>query len=335
MLRKRLDDRHLPTKVMHIKATGDSVFYTCLLSYLQSHQLQPLKIEHLRSSVYLVQCKEHSFIMKGFASIVALNKQKELTQLLKKNGFTDSYSFLEHLPVFEHAGQVFGAIEYVSPSSDRFHFRNEKNRIEGLRLLRTFHKSTGSNLTNKLSYFNQIVKWEERLGLFCYNEPFLRELVAEPILTSWINWAKWALAGMKQHENELTAEKSVIIHGDCAHHNFLRKQDGELALIDFDLIAYGAPLIDYLQYCSRIWPYLGDPAKELWSYPEIAVYKENKAFLYALTYPTDILREWNRLCKHRVSNHSTQMHSIWKMTVERFAERMKFNEEIAGMIELL
>lgn len=335
MHHKRLDDRHLLTKVMDIKAKGDSVFYTSLLSHLQNHMIHPSKIEHLRSSVYLIHCNNRFFIIKGFDSIQTLNNQKELTQQLKKNGFIHTYSFLDDLATFEYDGQVFGAIEYIQPSSDRFHFGSEKNRMEGLNVLHTFHTSTGTILTNKLANFNQILKWEERLGIFCKNRPIIREFVAKPILLSWINWAKWALAGMKQHETELMAEKNVIIHGDCAHHNFLRTQDGELALLDFDLIAYAPPSIDYLQYCSRILPFLVDPAKELWSYPELEPYKKNKAFLYALTYPTDVFREWNRMCKNHVSYHSAQLHRVWKMSIEQFTKRMKFNEEIAGLIESL
>lgn len=110
----------------------------------------------------------------------------------------------------------------------------------------------------------------------------------------------------------------------------MRKADGTLTLIDFDLMASAPRCIDYLQYANRISNHLEDAATMLWQIPQLKKYQSDPAFLYALTYPTDIFREWNRQNKS-----SSQLHSVWKMTVEDFSERMEMNEKLKEKISSL
>jgi thiamine kinase-like enzyme len=323
-------------KAMNFNKTGDSVFYTRLLSYLHSYSLTPKKVEHLRGHVYRVDCKNHpTLIVKGFDSQKKYDAQIKLTSLLRKKGFTKTYILYDQFKPFTYKKRVYGIIEYISSSRIPFHFLTKKNRQEGLQLLNEFHSVSEKILPafkGKVPLFNQIWKWNERLAEFKTNLPVIGQFVDEDILINLIKWGEWALAGMKKNEDELYIEKSVIIHGDCANHNFLRKEDGSLTLIDFDLIAIAPPMIDYLQYANRIFSYLEYPSDSILNDSYIGKYRDNQFFLYALTFPSDIFREWNRLVKEdRLSD--TALHAVWKMTVEKFQKRIDFNREMARILD--
>lgn len=288
---------------------------------------RPESIKQLRGDVYLITFKhEQPLILKGFSSYGKWNRQQQFTSLLKQNGFSQTYDMYREPKPFQLDGIWYSFIEYLPSSSDSFSFSNKKNRIEGAQLLEAFHDSA-DKIFLSLPIYNQIRKWQDRLALFRQNAQMISKHIPKSIVNEWMAWGEWSLEGIAAHENYLSREKNTILHGDCAHHNFLRKQDGHLALIDFDLIAVGPRLYDYLQYANRILPHLDDPVKEIWDYSQINAYNENPAFLYALAYPSDIFREWNLLFK-------TGLHldHVWKISVEDFEKRMDFNKMLARLV---
>ncbi|MFE4350542.1 phosphotransferase [Peribacillus butanolivorans] len=304
-----------------------SVFYTRLLSYLNR---RPKNIHHLQSSVYLITFeKDPPLILKGFDSFEKWDRQRELTSLLKQKGFTQTYYIHQNLMPFQFEEKWYGSIDYLPPSKKKFRYSNQKDRLEGIQLLESFH-DVSEHLYIKAPVFDQSKKWKERLSLFKKNFSYIRQYVSGEIIKEWIGWGEWALDGFEKNQSLWNKEKKVIIHGDCAHHNFLRKADGTLTLIDFDLMASAPRCIDYLQYANRISNHLEDAATMLWQIPQLKKYQSDPAFLYALTYPTDIFREWNRQNKS-----SSQLHSVWKMTVEDFSERMEMNEKLKEKISSL
>ncbi|MFF2286092.1 phosphotransferase [Peribacillus butanolivorans] len=314
-------------KAMTTNYQQGSVFYTRLLSYLNR---RPRNIHHLQSSVYLITFeKDPPLILKGFDSFEKWDRQRELTSLLRQKGFTQTYYIHQNLMPFQFEGKWYGSIDYLPPSKKKFRYSNQKDRLEGIQLLESFH-DVSEHLYIKAPVFDQAKKWKERLSLFKKNFSYIRQYVSEEIIKEWIGWGEWALDGFEKNQSLWNKEKKVIIHGDCAHHNFLRKADGTLTLIDFDLMASAPRCIDYLQYANRISNHLEDPATMLWQIPQLKKYQSDPAFLYALTYPTDIFREWNRQNKS-----SSQLHSVWKMTVEDFSERMEMNEKLKEKISSL
>ena len=311
-------------KVMTTNYQGDSVFYTRLLSYLNR---EPKNIHHLQSNVYLITFKKHPpIILKGFDSFEKWDRQRELTSLLSQRGFDQTYQVHQKLMPFKFKGKWYGSMDYIPPSKKKFRFSNPKDRLQGIQLLETFHDVT-EKLPINAPVFNQLKKWKERLELFKKNISYTRQYVSEEIINDWVRWGEWSLEGFEKNQSKWSKEKMVIIHGDCAHHNFLRREDGTLALIDFDLMAKAPRCIDYLQYANRISHHLDDPATMIWEVPQLKKYQKDRTFLYALAFPTDIFREWNRNNKS-----SSQFHSVWKMTVEGFSKRMEMNEKLADMI---
>ncbi|WP_234396910.1 aminoglycoside phosphotransferase family protein [Bacillus massiliglaciei] len=314
-------------KAMTIDFHGDSVFHTRLLSCLQTSGLKLDHHQHIQSQVYLLFFKNHRpLILKGFDNEGKWLRQFHLTKGLRKHGFSETYQLLDKPGPFSFRGKYYGFIEYLEPGKEKFLFSNKKDREDGLKLLEKFHKST-ENLALAMPSFNQLRKWKARSFLFKKNLPLIRQYVPDHMLNEWLRWAKWSLEGMEANQQDWKKQPQSILHGDCAHHNFLRREDGSLALIDFDLAAHGAAMFDYLQYANRILSHLDEPAKELWDFSQFRPYQNNRAFLYALVYPSDIFREWNRQEKN-----PAQFRQVWLQTVDHFEKRMDTNRKIARLL---
>ncbi|MFJ8264588.1 phosphotransferase [Peribacillus asahii] len=303
-------------------------FKNRLFSKVKALKSRPERMKRLQGDVYLLTFKNHPpLILKGFTSREKWYRQQVFTSLLKQKGFDRTYSMYSEPEPFQLDGMWYSFIEFLPPSANKFNFANESNRKEGAQLLEAFHNSADQISLPSVPVYNQLNKWRDRLALFRQNVPYIREHIPESILKEWIAWAEWSLKGLETYQKEINQETNTIIHGDCAHHNFLRKEDGTLALIDFDLIAKAPRMIDYLQYANRILPHLDNPSKDIWKYQQIAAYKKNPAFLYALAYPSDIFREWNLLFKTRF-----RIDHVWKITVEDFEKRMELNKQLAQLV---
>lgn len=322
-------------KAVNFKTAGDSEFITCLLSHLQGSGFSLQKAAKIRNNIFYIETNGfRKFIAKGFSSEKKLLLQSRLINLLKNNGFDKTYSINVDLPPMQVGGLHYAFLEYLMPHPNPFIFLGKSERQEGLQLLGQFHVASSrisDDFHLDLSSFDQTGKWSERFRRFQHNLPMVRNYVSDHVLEQWQKWADWSLEGLTRNISWLTHEKMAIIHGDVANHNFLRKITGELCLIDFDLISIAPPVIDYLQYANRILPYVSKP-DEIWEYPELAPYKRNPAFLYALAFPADIFREWNRLAKEQKEARQPQLHAIWKMTVEQFINRMHFNRHLEQLI---
>ncbi|WP_180955156.1 phosphotransferase [Peribacillus deserti] len=322
---------------MSAKPKGDSAFRTRLLAYLKDHGFDVKKINKIRENVYKIQTQRRIYFFKGFSSFRKYETQKALTKLLRQYGFYKTYKFLFDIQPFEHKGYYYGFIEYLKPHKEEFRFNTRKNRAEGLRVLGELHRATGKIMNDQRFYYpipkyNQIAKWKQRLEEFESVSHIVAQYVPEQVINQAIMWGKWAIKGAKEHEIHLYQEPDVITHGDVAYHNFLRVQTGEVYLIDWDLISKAPPIIDYLQFANRILPSINYSYKELWSYPAFRNLKNNPAFLYGLGFPSDIFREWNRLVRENLLASQSHIHSVWKLTVEGFDNRIKFQEHLMERI---
>lgn len=174
---------------------GDSVFNTRLLSYLNR---KPKSVHHLQSSVYLITFeKGHPLILKGFDSFEKWDRQRELTTLLRQKGFDQTYYIHQNLMPFQFKGKWYGSMDYFPPSKKKFRFSHHKDRLEGIKLLESFH-DVSENLSVKAPIFDQAKKWRERLSLFKKNFTYVRQYVSEDIVKDWIRWGEWALEGFEK-----------------------------------------------------------------------------------------------------------------------------------------
>ncbi|WP_231507604.1 phosphotransferase [Bacillus sp. UNC41MFS5] len=318
---------------------GDDDYFDRLLSYFQSQFYERiLQMVPIRKSVIYLRTDKNTYVLKGYHTNNRLRLQEAFTATLKKEGFGKTYLFLtsqvrEQL-FFE--GTYFGCMEYIPPSKSVFSFHSHKNRQEGIELLEQFHQTTASfeaRYRTLLPKGHLIEKWSERLNVFTNNLPYLGYFINEPVITEMLAWADWSLEGMENNRSFFQTEPPLILHGDVAHHNFLRDTGGQLNLIDFDLISIGPASFDYLQYANRILPYLDWSFEKLSSLKQIKKYLHEAAFLYALAYPADIFREWNRMIREKSYMDHMKYKQVMDLTISQFYARKKFIDHLKKLVD--
>src|SRR5690606_29882704 len=107
-------------------------------------------------------------------------------------------------------------------------------------------------------------------------------------------WGVYALTKLAEEKRLETMEQTAIVervwmHGDVAHHNFLRTDNQRVVLIDFDLVAIGPKEYDELQLSQRIlccngWNF----DALLQTISTIQLLADQRWYLYGLIFPNDI-----------------------------------------------
>lgn len=318
---------------------GDDDYFDRLLSYFQSQFSERIiQMVPIRSSVIFLRTDKNNYVIKGYHTNSRLRLQEAFTATLKKEGFKKTYLFLT-TPVREQLffeGTYFGCMEYIPPNRNVFTFHTYKNRQEGIDLLEQFHQTTAtfeSRYRTLLPKGQLIEKWTERFNVFSNNLPYIRYFINESFLSEMLSWAKWSLEGMEKSRIFFQKEATVILHGDVAHHNFLRDTGGQLNLIDFDLISIGPASFDYLQYANRILPYIDWSFESLVSLKQMNKYLHEKAFLFALAYPADIFREWNRTIREKSYTDHTKYKQLMDLSIRQFYARKKFIDHLKELVD--
>ncbi|MGJ7920570.1 phosphotransferase [Neobacillus sp. LXY-4] len=323
---------------MRGRYTGDDLVNNRLLSILnKSVPFSIKKIKKIRGSVFLLETGFKTFILKGFSSLPRLQVQEAFTSSLKSEGFVNSYSFYRFTedPIYFNK-KYYGLIEYIEPHRERFSYLTAADRLEGLNLLHTFHLTT-KRISKKyeriLPQFNLYEKWVERKKLFTINSSIIKNYLPKEMMNELLEWGNDSLNGIKNETLRIEDEPPVILHGDVAHHNYLRSTSGRLFLIDFDLISIGPESIDLLQYANRILPFINWSFTQLSEYPLFDQYLQNRTFLFALMYPSDIFREWNRIIKEKSYILPNKLLPVLELTTEQFQLRKQFIKELKNVVK--
>jgi thiamine kinase-like enzyme len=316
----------------------DDSYFDRLFSYFQSQfKEEIIKFRPLRKNVIYVKTNTQTLIVKGYQTNQRLKLQEAFTATLRKEGFLNTYNFIVppvHAELF-FEGTYFGCIEYIPPSKTVFSYHSQSNRQEGLDLLEQFHQSTAgfeARYRTLIPRGDINGKWVGRFQQFSKNLPYLRHYMAEYNTQEILSWGQWSLSKLNNTLN-FDNEHQVILHGDVAHHNFLRNREGQLYLIDFDLINIGPPAYDFLQYANRILPYLDWSMDKLFSHKQLKKYKNDQTFLSALVYPADIYREWNRIIRGNLYRDQRKLNSVIDLSIGQFHNRKKFIEKVKDMLE--
>jgi hypothetical protein len=322
---------------MTFKQKGDDDYFIRLLSYLRSQFKENIvEMVPYRKSVIRIKTNKTSYMLKGFHTNKRLRLQEAFTATLRKEGFSKTYLFVHPQikePLF-FEGTYFGCMEYIPPNRIPFSFQSQKNRQEGLELLEQYHQVTSSFESRYRTLIPKgiiIEKWRDRGKTFSSNISTLKYFINDKVLADMINWAQWSLSGMEKNRSMFLNEPFCILHGDVAHHNFLRDTNGVLHLIDFDLISIGPASLDYLQYANRILPSLDWSFDRLAKFPQYEDLLNEKAFLYALAYPADIFREWNRLIREGSYRDHKKYNQVMELTNGQFYSRKKFIDRLQLM----
>jgi thiamine kinase-like enzyme len=327
------------TKAMNIRFhPGRDDYTNRLFSYLKS--VLPFSIKSMtkiRDHVFLLQTKETFFVLKAYPSQEKLVQQQEFTAALRAAGFAESYTFLNftnHHLVFENIH--YGCLEYIPPSQQAFHYHTQTERDEGLELLAKYHKTTKvlvPEFHDRIPRQNLWKKWGDRAEGFKLNTKIVNYFVPKRLTAEILDWSRIALEGMRENMEQFSGVEPVILHGDVAHHNFLRDETGSLFLIDFDLISLGPANYDLLQYANRILPFMNWSLNSLAEMKGFSGYLSNKAFLYGLMYPADIFREWNRVIRLKSYYNPARTSPIMDLTVKQFKARSSFIEQVKKLAQ--
>lgn len=317
---------------------GDDAYFDRLFSYFRSQfDEKIIRIVPIRKDVFFVKTVKKTYCLKGFRTYKRLKLQETFTSTLKKEGFSDTYLFIP-APVKDQLffeGTYFGCIEYILPKKMAFSYTLQKDRQEGLELIEKFHHVTSkfeARYRTLLPNAQLIEKWRDRFSTFLNNLPFLGYFINESFISEMVSWANWSLAGLEKNHAFFQKEPFVILHGDVAHHNFLRDSEGKLNLIDFDLISIGPYFLDHLQYVNRILPYIEWSFDRLASFKQIQGLLKEDAFLYALVFPADIFREWNRMIREKSHTNQVKFNQIMELTIGQFYSRKQFIDYIKGIV---
>lgn len=335
-----LECRATMMKAMNInfKKGGDDLFINRLFSYLNYEiGIKTESIQSLRGNVFLVQTAENYFLLKGFSDLRKLKTQQAFTSSLRRTGFDQSYCFLTfgESPLYLQ-NQFFGCLEYINPHPRHFHYSDQTDRQEGALLLETFHDKTAElarSYANLLPRTDLMSKWKGRKKEFTSHLAKVHYFINKEITREYLNIANLSLQGYTSQKKKFEDEAPVILHGDVAHHNFLRSEDEKLYLIDYDLISIGPRAFDMLQYANRILPFLEWRMDALAEVKYVKRWLSNKAFLYALLFPADIFREWNRLLRERDSVNPYRAAPIAEMTTGQFNQRQRFWKDVKSLLK--
>ncbi|WP_442595199.1 phosphotransferase [Neobacillus sp. D3-1R] len=318
------------------KRGDDGVNIRLLSSFQKQFPYKIKELYPLRDHVFKIKTSKGSFILKGYSSYNRLKLQETFTSSLHKEGFNNTYSFiiLDQDPIM-YENKYFGCIQYIEPHKRTFSYISDNERQEGLSLLDNFHEITKQSVgryQSILPEFNLQKKWLERRDQFVKNTPIISHYISSDLIKEWLNWADWSLEGIIKNEHIIESEPSVILHGDVAHHNFLRGKSGKLYLIDFDLISIGPRSMDLLQYSNRILPFINWNLNSLIRYKSLKDLFRNQSYIYALVYPTDLFREWNRFIRENHFRDVYKLQNLINQTLSKMQLRQEFTKQLQKLV---
>ncbi|TRZ37441.1 aminoglycoside phosphotransferase [Niallia circulans] len=314
---------------MKFNNRGDDNSVYRLLSLLQTRlPYQVKELKRIRKQVYLVITDYNWLILKEFPSYKKLKIQEAFTNSLHYEGFQATYRFFsfDQDPIIID-NRIYGCIEYIPGSLKPFSYGEKESRQAALALLEQYYECT-EKLVDAYRYvlphFNIYEKWTERSKQFKANLPVAAPFIKKELLQELTSWIDWTLYQLEKEKANLANEKKVILHGDVAHHNFIRGINGHLYLIDFDLISIGPRSMDYLQFANRILPIIGWSHSQLQKMNLLQPFLHERSFLIGLAFPTDILREWNRLIRQNKMENDLAREHVVELTEQQFSKRRKF-----------
>ena len=302
-----------------------------LFAYLETILAAPVVACRIKEGVYYVKSGGLPIVLKHIPSVEKWSEQKTFTNAIRKEGFNSRYVFnkvIDKPIIFRE--RVYACLEYIQPGGSPFVFGTQRERAEGLSLLTHFHDITGRVarwFQPEAGSYDLKGRWKARYAEFTSHLQWINGYLPPAVTDEILDWAQAAIDGLDTCSNLLVAGAPVILHGDVASHNFLRGTKGRLFLIDFDLISIGPPICDLLQYANRILPFTDWGLDSLSALKEMNPFLENQAFLYGLLYPSDLLREWNRMAREKAIQ-KRKLAVLLQWTFSQMVQRRSFILEI-------
>jgi len=232
---------------------------------------------------WTINGKEYS--VKKYDSPETAYKIRKIHQHLSKTKFSHSLPLIE---VNEENSIVQPWISSAKPAN----FGNRKDRTLSLEAIRSLHETAKFVKWEEKTYLKNYdvrFKWEDRLQRYKSYQKEISTIIGKKEAETIRIYAENALDRMKK--TLPTNTKRTLLHGDVVHHNFLKKGNDEVILIDFDLACLGPEEVEMALWMHRVLPHVDYRIEYLLEEQPALTFKE-PAFLLLLLYPNELLREW-------------------------------------------
>jgi hypothetical protein len=296
-----------------------------------------IRLKKIKEGKWAVQTGKEKWFLKLYPTSQKFRVQKRVTETLRQEGLLNIpgyHPIHENSEDMEIEGKVAGLTEWID-TDEMFTYHSFSERQSALSILGEFHHSSQKILMEReiiLSLPEQklVEKWTLRLEEFIRNKGKLSIYIPPAMIDTYIRIGQKALQGVVLYG---FSEERCLLHGDLAHHNFLRDVHNELHIIDLDLIAKGPSEIDYIQFANRILPFFNWSLAKLWEHEPLSAFKENQPFLYGILFPSDVFREWNRFFREGPVYQNNVWQYLMEMTVKQFHPRMVYCRDIQEQIQ--
>ncbi len=223
-------------------------------------------------------------------------------------------------------------------AEENFSYQTFEEREKALSQINTFHQfSIDPNLWKEPAFHSPSLweKYKKRWEKIQSHSIVIKPHLPEKVYHYYLAWSQWCLneAMLWQERIALDSTKELRLnHGDVAHHNFLQRNDGELAIIDFDLVHLAPAKDDYIQFSSRILPHIHYSYERLMKHAQINRYKNDPFFHLALLFPSDIWREWNHYIRYPTAQMLNQLQIL---SVDHFQKRIEWTITVYKRYQML
>ncbi len=292
----------------------------------------------IKQNMYSLYTENGVKIIKGYVHLSHLEAIHHALNAVVKEGFTQAVQY-EHYPNGKLAvffnGMYWALIPYL-PTVSRFCYETFNQREQTISLLRAFHQCGEAALPNVerfLPRMNLTERWETRLRQFKKNHEELSLYISESIQSAIAEWAETSL-DLFERLWQPSYSRLCILHGDVASHNVIHSRGGALWLIDFDLLSVGLKEYEYMQLMHRFLRYTKWSLSALEQHTFIRELMHTKWLMCLLLFPSDILREWNKICSWPSHQRMTGRLSVLiDATMQEVHYRQSLVEEIMNRLD--
>ncbi|MDC3415650.1 phosphotransferase [Aquibacillus salsiterrae] len=276
----------------------DDSYQDRLSSFLkQKAGMKVVSIYPIKENVYQIKTANGKvYILKGNNSLSVVVQQwrffKQLNESKHINKFVP-FPHGEEWMVWDE--KVWTIAPFIN--GETLHFSSEVDRQQALETVKLFHGlAEGTKIKQPILRHPLYVKWTKRITKLKYTESTMRK---SGFSTLYLDLLSTTESRLSHFENfhwfdlEHNAMRNwTWIHGDVASHNFIRDRDGAVHLIDFDLLSLSPLLYDHIQLGQRFLPFIQWDIDQLLGYCSLTNKQDINLWLYGITIPSDLIREW-------------------------------------------
>jgi NAD+ synthase len=279
-------------------------------------------ISPVKSKVWKIKAYGQWWIVKAFQRKTAYKLWSLFLQLPQETSFVRFVPFPNGEKAIEDfQGYLWCLMPFIN--GEVFQFTDNTDRKKAIQLLTSFHhKASGLkiNVSPPRSFLDKLESRIKRFmntkDIFISQGSFMFYQKAEKDLIQKLEtMGKWKWGKLEQSARR----KKILIHGDSAQHNFI-KDENQCYLIDFDLVHYAPLVYEWIQLAQRFL-LEGLTIDDLWEYDIFRFYQQDPFFQFGLSFPNDLLREWDFQVKKVKSAH--ELRKMVKTFEKQWSSREK------------